>query len=161
MPTGPATYAERLLPPWWVWAFVVVVLLLVPVILLALVPPLVALLAGLALLGATAWALVRYAGRVEVSGAELRAGRAHIPVGLLGRPVPLDPEQAGRRLGLDLDARAHHFVRGWVRTGLVVDVTDPEDPTPYWYVSTRRPRELARAIEQARTATPPAEPPAC
>jgi len=29
-------------------------------------------------------------------------------------------------------------------------VNDPKDPTPYWYVSTRRPRDLAQALEAIR-----------
>jgi hypothetical protein len=27
-----------------------------------------------------------------------------------------------------------------------VEVVDPQDPTPYWLVSTRRPDDLARAL---------------
>ena len=42
--------------------------------------------------------------------------------------------------------------RGWVDPVLRVAVTDPDDPVPYWLVSTRRPEELRAAIEAERTA---------
>lgn len=151
----PPTYAERLLPPWPVWAFMASIVVGVVAAVLPLVPPVVApplLLLGLA--GGSA-ALYAWSGWVSVTGGELRAGRAHIPVALLGQPQPLLAEPARRRLGADFDPRAYHFVRGWVRTGLVVDVRDPADPTPYWYVSTRHPDRLAAVIEAARRGAAP------
>jgi hypothetical protein len=47
---------------------------------------------------------------------------------------------------------AYHLIRGWVATAVLVDVTDPNDRTPYWYVATRHPEKLAAAIDQARAA---------
>lgn len=41
-------------------------------------------------------------------------------------------------------------LRSYVRTALRVEVTDPADPTPYLYLSTRDPEGLAAAIAQAR-----------
>lgn len=35
-------------------------------------------------------------------------------------------------------------------TAVRVEVLDPEDPTPYWVVSTRRPMELAASLEAIR-----------
>jgi len=90
--------------------------------------------------------LVRSSPRVEVAGGELRAGRAHIPVDLLARPEALDAARTRAELGPRLDARAHVCLRGWIPTAVRVDVVDPQDPTPYWIVSTRRPDELARVL---------------
>jgi hypothetical protein len=33
-----------------------------------------------------------------------------------------------------------------VRGGVRVDVADPDDPTPYWLVSSRHPDKLAEAL---------------
>jgi hypothetical protein len=90
--------------------------------------------------------LVRTSPRVEVAGGELRAGRAHIPVELLARPEALDAARTRTELGPRLDARAHLCLRGWIPTAVRVEVVDPQDPTPYWLVSTRRPDDLARAL---------------
>ena len=83
---------------------------------------------------------------VSVAEGELRAGRARIPVTLLGDVTVLDPDAMRTELGPRLDARAHACLRAWIRTGVRVELADPQDPTPYWLVSSRRPEELARAI---------------
>ncbi|MDX2025238.1 DUF3093 family protein, partial [Microcella sp.] len=48
--------------------------------------------------------------------------------------------------GQRLDARAFLVLRPDIPAVLRVAVTDPDDPTPYWLLSTRRPEELAAAI---------------
>jgi hypothetical protein len=42
------------------------------------------------------------------------------------------------------------LLRSYVPTALKVEVTDPDDPTPYIYVSTRSPERLAAALEAVR-----------
>lgn len=98
-----------------------------------------------------AW-LVASAPVVEVQGRELRAGAARIPVGLLGAARPLDASEARHALGPGLDARSYLCMRAWVKTAVLVDVVDPADPTPSWYVSTRRPDDLAAAIAASQEA---------
>ena len=43
--------------------------------------------------------------------------------------------------------------RGWLREGVLAEVVDPLDPTPYWLVSSREPRRLAAAITAAGAGT--------
>lgn len=99
---------------------------------------------GLVLLG------VRSAAVIEVADGRLRAGRAQIALDLVGRVEPLDDEAMVRARGPGLDARAYLCLRGWVRTGVRVTITDPADRTPYWLLSTRHPDALARALEAPR-----------
>lgn len=87
--------------------------------------------------------------RVEVAGGELRAGPAHVPLSLLGHAVPLSGEALRVALGPGLDARAYVCLRGWVHSAVRVELTDPDDPTPYWVVSTRRPAALVDALARA------------
>ncbi|WP_265521391.1 DUF3093 domain-containing protein [Oerskovia flava] len=86
---------------------------------------------------------------VTVVGDRFRAGRAEIPLDLLGEVRVLDAEGMRHALGPDLDARSYVCLRSWARTGISVTVTDPDDPTPCWVVSTRRPAELAAALGAA------------
>ncbi|UCN13225.1 DUF3093 domain-containing protein [Cellulomonas iranensis] len=109
---------------------------------LALVVGVVALLAGLA--GA-----VLTTPRVEVVDGVLRAGSARIPVALLRAPRVLDRAALRTELGPALDARAFACLRSWIGGGVRVEVEDPQDPTPYWIVSTRRPDALVAALEAA------------
>ena len=90
--------------------------------------------------------LAGLAPRVEVRDGVLRAGGAHIPVDLLGAAVALDADETRAELGPRLDARAHVCLRGWIHSAVRVEVRDPQDPTPYWVVSTRRPDALAAAL---------------
>jgi hypothetical protein len=89
--------------------------------------------------------------RIEVTAAGFRADRALLPGRWIGRVAALDREQAFRARTDRADGRAHLVLRTW-STGLavVVEVTDPDDPHPYWLVSSRRPVALAAAVEALR-----------
>lgn len=103
------------------------------------------------LLGATVLLFLGYgAARVSVEDGTLLAGRARIPVHLLSDPVPLDAEETRRLAGRDADVHAYLLLRPYLKRSVRVTVEDPEDPTPYWLVSTRHPDRLAAAISSAR-----------
>jgi hypothetical protein len=36
--------------------------------------------------------------------------------------------------------------RGWIRSLVRVELTDPDDPTPYWIFSVRHPEQLLTAL---------------
>ncbi len=100
---------------------------------------LVAVLAGL-------W---RSTPTVRVDSETFVAGRARIPVILLDHPQALDAQQMRVARGPRLDARAYLCLRGWIPGGVSVPLIDPDDDTPYWLVSSRRPVELAGALTEA------------
>lgn len=104
------------------------------------------LLTGVVLVALVGWLLTRATGHVAVAGDELRAGAARLPRWAWGPAVPLDAEAARRLRGVDADPRAFLYLRGWVPTAVRLDLNDPSDPAPYWYVSTRRPEALAQAL---------------
>lgn len=120
---------------------------------LAPVDPRLAWAVGVVAVAAALVALVLLTPRVEVSGGQLRAGRAHIAVHLLGAARPLVGDELRDQLGPALDARAYACLRGWIRTAVRVELVDPEDPTPYWIVSTRHPEALLSALT-TRSSTP-------
>jgi hypothetical protein len=92
---------------------------------------------------------------IAVRDGELIAGRAHVPVDLVGEVTPLDAAAMRHALGPGLDVRAYIFIRGWIASGLRAELTDPDDPTPYWLLSTRRPDALVAALGRARAAGDP------
>lgn len=149
MPDAPPVYRERLWPAWWVF---VATALVIPASLLVFLP--ISVLAGAAvaaaLYGAIVVALVLTTPLIEVTGSELRAGRARVPRSLLGIVVPARGADAVAERGVRLDARAWLLLRGWVSGVVRVQLEDPEDPTPYWLVSSRRPEELAETLSTPR-----------
>jgi Protein of unknown function (DUF3093) len=141
------TYTEMLHVPLRWWALLTMFLASVLLAFLVATPTWVAfaVTAALTLLAVTV--LLAYgAARVVVDDRTFRAGRAHIPVRLLGTPVALDAQASRLLAGMDADARAYLLLRPYVKKSVQVPVADPDDPTPYWLVSTRHPERLAQAL---------------
>lgn len=90
--------------------------------------------------------------RIRVVGDSLIAGEAKIPVTALGDAEVLDAEEARAWRTYKADTRAFLLLRSYIPTALKVEVTDPQDPTPYLYLSTREPERLAQALGTARAA---------
>lgn len=77
---------------------------------------------------------------------ELRVGQAHLPVDVVTRVVVVPATAKRAALGRQLDPAAFVQHRTWVPTMVLVVLDDPADPTPYWLVSTRRPKQLLEAL---------------
>lgn len=144
------TYDERLTAPVALWAGAWLGSFMLGVVVSAALGPGPGL--GAALVpGVLLTVLLRSAAaRVQVVGRELVAGTARIDVALLGPVQVLDPAAARQVRGPMSDPAAFHLIRGWVPAGVQAAVLDPADPAPYWFVASRRPAELAAAIEAAR-----------
>lgn len=144
-------FRERLWPAVWWYP---VVFLLVPATLLIFAP--INLVAGVltaaALVGGSLVLLVGSAPTIRVADGMLAAGKARIPVALLGDARAAEGEEARAERGPRLDARAWLMIRGDVGPVVRIELEDPDDPTPYWLVSTRRPAELIAALEASRGA---------
>jgi hypothetical protein len=145
-------YRERLLVPWWWWP---------PGFLLA------ALIAATFARGVSALPMwVPYAiffpvaavvllwlGRVEIKvvttpagDVELCAGPAHLPVGVITKSAEVPPSAKSSALGRQLDPAAYVVHRAWIGPMVLVVLDDPEDPTPYWLISCRRPDRVLAAL---------------
>ena len=104
------------------------------------------LLTFLVLQGAAAWVLVTTAPVVQVDDRVLRAGRARLPRAYVGAVEVLDGEATRRLRGIDANPYAYHCIRSSVPGAVRVEVSDPDDPHPYWLVSTRDPAAVAAAL---------------
>lgn len=154
-PETPAPYGERLRVPlrWWVQATMFLATLWLAFIVST--PAWIAWTATAVLVAITYGMFVLIgSARIEVADGELHAGRAHVPVALVGEPQPLDAEATRRAAGVEADARAHLLMRPYLKRSVRVPLEDPADPTPYWLISSRRPGALAEAIRRAREVTP-------
>jgi hypothetical protein len=99
----------------------------------------IGLVAFVTLLGVTTPSLT-------VTEQTLTAGRARVPLSVVSAIEVLDPAKMRQARGVELDARAYLCIRGWLPAGAKVTLTDPEDPTPYWLLSSRRPEALATVL---------------
>jgi hypothetical protein len=151
-----AVYSERLWPTPGIWAATIAFgagLGLIP----APISTQAALItAGLGFVGCVTLFVITTP-TVRVTTETLIAGRAKVPVSLVSGIEELDPGQMRQARGVRLDARAYLCIRGWLPVGVKVFLADPEDPTPYWLISSRRPEALASALRATIDRVSPAE----
>ena len=94
------------------------------------------------------WSMGRSA--LEVSGGELRIRGAHLPLRYVSGAVVLDDLTLRRVVGREGDPAAFVSIRPWIGPGVQVWLDDPEDPTPYWVVSSRHHERVVQVLRQAR-----------
>ncbi|MET7370740.1 DUF3093 domain-containing protein [Streptomyces sp. NPDC005566] len=144
-PSAPP-FDERLTAPrtWWLIAFGVGVACALMLLPLGTLP----MLGGLAFGTVAAAVVVSSYGsaRVRVVAGALVAGDARIPLSALGDAEALDAEEARAWRSYKADPRAFMLLRSYIPTAVRVKVTDPDDPTPYVYLSTREPQALVAAL---------------
>lgn len=138
-------YRERLWPAPWVFLSTALV---IPASLLVFLPinPELGVIVAIALYAVVVIVLLATTATIEVTASEFRAGKAHIERSLIGAVTPHEGADATAERGVKLDARAWLLVRGWIPGVVKVELTDPEDPTPYWLVASRAPSRLAAAL---------------
>lgn len=141
-------YRERLWPAWWVFLSTALV---IPAALLVFLPisPAAGVIAALVLYAGVVVVLLATTATIEVDATELRCGRARVPLALVGGATAFRGEDAVAERGVRLDARAWLLLRGWIGPVIRIDLRDPQDPTPYWIVSTRDPERLRDVLTSA------------
>jgi hypothetical protein len=103
-------------------------------------------------LGAVAIGVLLWLSRTEIrvvhngSEPELWAGEAHLPMSVVTRSAEIPESAKSAALGRQFDPAAFLVHRGWVGPLVLVVLDDPDDPTPYWLVSSRRPDRLLAAL---------------
>lgn len=142
------SYHERL---WPTPALLAVLLLLIPAVTLVVTPidKVLALPVAIIVYLIIAGTLVLLSPVITVREGVLTAGRARIPVEFLGDVEALGSDALRSAIGPGLDARTHLVIRGWIHRGVRIEVTDPQDPTPSWILTTRHPERLANALGKA------------
>lgn len=147
--SGSDRYSERLYVPWWWW-------------------PAAAVFTGVAgyeielsahraswsfvgyivvglLCAWMLWSMGRVPVRVTANG-ELHANKARLPVSVIARGATVPATAKSAALGRQLDPAAYLVHRAWVKTMVLLVLDDPDDPTPYWLVSTRNPAAVLAAL---------------
>ena len=148
-PRDGVLYRERLRTPWW-WYLVAL-----------FVASLLAAEFRVAGLHLTIWipfgtllplsaVIVWWLGHstLEISGGEVRVRGAHLPLRYVSGAVALDAATLRRVVGREGDPAAYVSIRPWIGPGVQLWLDDPEDPTPYWLLSTRHPQQVVRLLRR-------------
>lgn len=145
-----AAYSERLRTPWW-WYVVAV--------LIACIFAAEFHVAGVPL---TDWipfstliplslVIVWWLGhsRLEIRDGELRVRGAHLPLRFVSGAVALDAATLRRVVGREGDPASFVSIRPWIGPGVQLWLDDPDDPVPYWVVSSRTPQRVVDVLRSA------------
>jgi hypothetical protein len=87
--------------------------------------------------------------RLEIADGEVRIRGAHLPIRYISGSIALDERTLRRVVGREGDPAAFVSIRPWIGPGVQLWLDDPEDPTPYWIVSSRHPDRVLAALRAA------------
>jgi len=138
-------YREKLWPNVWIWLVAAGlagagIFVFAPISLATGITAAVVLFAILAVL------LILSTPSITVTKGTLRIGRATIERRFVGTAAAFRGKEATAERGTRLNGLAFLCIRGWVDPVVRIEITDPADRTPYWLTSTRRPEQLAAAL---------------
>jgi hypothetical protein len=149
-------YSERLWVPWWWWPPALAVAALIALEVnqgVRTLPDWVPFAVLLPVAGAVLVWFSKTEVRVVGGGAggpaaeaELWVGAAHLPVSVISRSAEVPRSAKSAALGRQLDPAAFVVHRAWVGPMVLVVLDDPDDPTPYWLVSSRHPNRVLSAL---------------
>lgn len=111
---------------------------------------------GAVVLAAVVWALLHLSSnelvveRDESGETWLHAGEASLPMSVVSRSLPVPPSARSAAMGRQLDPAAFLYHRPWIPSMAMLVLDDPDDPTPYWLVSTNEPEQLLDALGTPR-----------
>jgi hypothetical protein len=83
---------------------------------------------------------------LEIKGGEVHIRGAHVPMTEISGAIALDPKTLKLVVGREGDPAAFVSIRPWVGPGVQLWLDDPDDPTPYWIVSSRNPQAVVDIV---------------
>jgi hypothetical protein len=93
---------------------------------------------------AIVWGLGRT--RLTITAEELSIRGAHVPLRYISGVVALDARTLRRLIGREGDPQAFVAIRPWIGPGVQLQLDDPDDPTPYWVISSRHPDRVTALL---------------
>jgi hypothetical protein len=144
-PDATVLFSEKLWPGAWIWV-VALGIASAGILVFAPISMVAGFTAAAVLFAIEAVLLVLSTPSVSVTTRTVQVGRASIERSLIGGAAAHRGKDATAERGTRLNGLAYMCIRGWIDPVVRIEITDPSDPTPYWLTSTRRPEELAAAI---------------
>ena len=142
------SYAERLVVPWHWWLRGLTVIATFGLVArVATNIEITIIVSGIMALFVVGGLLAYGQISVTATGHELQAGKARIETEYIGQVQALTEEEFRSWMGPKADYRAFLCTRPYIPAGIKVEITDPDDPTPYWLISSRNPQKFAQSLE--------------
>lgn len=112
------------------------------------------IVAGVVVSAAVIWSLISLSSTKvmvvqETTGERwLYAGAAKLPADVVSRTLVIPPTAKQAAMGRQLDPAAYVLHKTWIPTMAMLVLDDPDDPTPYWLISSKEPQELLEALDR-------------
>lgn len=140
-------YREVIRTPIWLLAIIYFFLLSIVISIWAALGNTPALISLVGLSIALIWIYFSTALIIEIDDYQLRVGKAHIELKFIGDCTDLDNEAIRLARTRDADPNAFLAIRFWASKGVLVQLNDDRDLTPYWLISSKKGADLIKALK--------------
>ena len=141
-------FREVIRPPLWLMAFIYFLALSLGIAIWAAMTTMIAAVVMALLTAVTILIYFTSSLVIEVDDRELRVGKAHIDKKFCGEVIVLTPKQMSLQRTREADPAAFLAIRFWTPRGVVIEIADQRDATPYWLVTCKRGEKLALAVKR-------------
>ena len=139
-------YKENIRPPLRVLAFIYFLLASLVIAIWASLPQEIALISFVSSILIIVFIAFSLRSKISVEEGWLYVGRAKIEKKYIKEITILGKEQMRLERTRNIDPAAFLALNFWEPNGVKISLNDSRDKTPYWLVSTKRGKELERAL---------------
>jgi hypothetical protein len=139
-------FAERINWPVWLWLFLAMIVASIFLTFWAPFGNLVATVICILVSATLIYSAKKSVLEIVVINNWLYVGNAKIDCKHIKKVTALPKEEFLKLRGQNADPAAFNATRFWVSTGVKVELKDKNDPTPYWLIASRKPKQLAAAL---------------
>jgi hypothetical protein len=141
-------FREKLTPPLWGWVALTGFSLMLAISVSAVFGNFVAIIVFLILDVLFIFIAIRFSPVIKVDDQYLYANKAKLPLKIISKATCLDARQTTKIRGVDADPKCFNATSPLINTAIRIDFEDVADPHTYWLLSTRKPEQLSKVLNQ-------------
>jgi len=140
-------FRETLFPPFWAWAAIIGISIMLSVSMSAVFGNLFALIAFSLLMILFVFLALRFSPVIKVDDTYLYVGRAKLPLKIITHASALSASETTKIRGVNSDLKCFSATSPLINTAIRIDFSDAQDPHTYWLVSSRKAAELSKVLQ--------------
>lgn len=87
---------------------------------------------------------------IEVANDEISVGDTEVPLKFVSKVTVIEAKDGFEERGVRLSPAAYTRFQMGVKTMVKIELSDPDDKTPYWLISSKNPQGVVAAFEAAK-----------
>ena len=141
-------FREKLTPPLWGWVALTGFSLMLAISVSAVFGNFVAIIVFIILDVQFIFIAIKFSPVIKVDDQYLYANKAKLPLKIISKATGLDARQTTKIRGVDADPKCFSATSPLINTAIRIDFEDISDPHTYWLLSTRKPEQLSKVLNQ-------------